>query len=189
MSVSILGGKARGFALAAPDSKSVRPTSALLKRRFFDSHQNLQGFAFHDVCAGSGSIGFEALSRGANFVEFVEASNQAINVIKKNKKSLKEKFELEGEVFLIKGDCLKWAKSFEQNKLPTIIFFDPPYENANLYKAFLKEIKGKNLKNTKLVVEFCRQKTAKEEQFQEWLGKPDKSYRQGTSFLYIYDFE
>lgn len=191
MSISILGGAAKGFSLAAPNSKDVRPTSVLLKRKFFDSHQNMEGVRFFDVCAGSGSIGFEALSRGAEFVEFVELSSNSLKTIKRNAKEIESKFSLSGEIRITKSDALKWVGSFSPGDGSNILFFDPPYENLSVYKSFLSALRDlleKQGKSCKLVLEFCRQKTAPEAQVQEWLGKPERFYRQGTSFLYIYDF-
>lgn len=189
MSISILGGEARGFSLVAPNSKSVRPTSVLLKRRFFDSHQKMQDQTFIDVCAGSGSVGFEALSRGAASVTLVESSAQALKCIKQNKERLASKFDLPGTVEVVKADCVKWLSSYSvENAAVDFLFFDPPYEQKELYQKFLSELKQKKELFSKFVMEFCRQKTAPEEEVQSWLGMPDKSYRQGTSFLYIYDF-
>lgn len=192
MSISILGGAAKGFTLAAPSSKDTRPTSVLLKRKFFDSHQRMDNTVFFDVCAGSGSVGLEALSRGADLVEFVEANSQAIRIIGDNKEKMFAKFELAGEVKITKKDCLKWLDSFpvnEGDERSKILFFDPPYENKELYQSFLGSLKEKSGICSKLVLEFCRQKTAPESEVQKWFGKPDKSYRQGTSFLYIYELD
>lgn len=192
MSINILGGKAKGFSLVLPDPKSARPTSALLKRRFFDSNQDFSEHYFYDICAGSGSIGLEALSRGAKKAVFVELSTGGLKTLKKNIGAVKKNFDIEGEAEVLKSDCLKWIKSFEPPEAKMVIFFDPPYENQALYKKFLIEAKSRLEKSkgerATLVVEFCRQKTASEKELQEWAGKPDKSYRQGTSFLYVYDF-
>ena len=78
MSISILGGVAKGAKLATPSSHNTRPTSVLLKRRLFDSHQSFEGIEFYDICAGSGSMGIEAMSRGAEKVIFVESNQMAL---------------------------------------------------------------------------------------------------------------
>ncbi|MEX1099839.1 MAG: RsmD family RNA methyltransferase, partial [Bacteriovoracaceae bacterium] len=173
------------------DPKSARPTSALLKRKFFDSHQSMEGQNFYDICAGSGSIGFEALSRGASKVCFVEAAAGSFKVLKKNLELIREKASLSGRVELVKSDCVKWLKGFDEPG-ENIFYFDPPYENVALYRSFLETFmevsKERSVICSKFIMEFCRQKTAPEAEVQSWFGKPDKFYRQGTSFLYIYDF-
>ena len=73
MTVKILGGVARGFPLALPRSDLTRPTSVLIKRKLFDWRQDLSGHTFIDLCAGSGAMGFEALSRSADKVVLVDS--------------------------------------------------------------------------------------------------------------------
>ena len=58
MSIKILGGFARGQVLAVPKTDSIRPTSVMLRRRIYDFFQDLDGFYFLDICAGSGAMGF-----------------------------------------------------------------------------------------------------------------------------------
>ena len=73
MPLRILGGKAKGQLLKSPPENSItRPTSVMLKRKFFDAFQDLGEAHFYDLCAGSGSVGIEAWSRGVKQVELVE---------------------------------------------------------------------------------------------------------------------
>ena len=65
MSVKILGGFARGLNLLVPKGDLIRPTSIMLKRRVFDFFQRMDDKIFIDLCAGSGAVGLEAWSRGA----------------------------------------------------------------------------------------------------------------------------
>ena len=76
MSVKILGGPLKGLDLKVCDSKTLRPTSVMLRRKIFDSHQNLEGFFFVDACAGTGAVGIEAFSRGAQKSYFFENNSQ-----------------------------------------------------------------------------------------------------------------
>lgn len=187
MSISILGGVAKGAKLATPSSHNTRPTSVLLKRRLFDSHQSFEGIEFYDICTGSGSMGIEAMSRGAEKVIFVESNQKALGIAKKNCQELKKKYPLEAETQFIKSDAIKFLKQMQEGEGEKVLFFDPPYESKDLYIALGELLRERPKLFTKIIVEFCRQKTAPEKEVQEWLGKPDKSYRQGTSFLYIYD--
>ena len=193
MSIKILGGVARGFTLATPSESITRPTSVLLKRRLFDYYQDLSGYYFLDICAGSGSMGLEAASRGASPVMLIESNQKAFKVIQENIIKFEKKYNI--QVDSIKKEFQKWFKDFipfyenleieEQTRI--ILFFDPPYEKIELYKAFFNFVKPENFSGI-AIVEACRQKTMTEEDFIEHFGKPSRNYRQGTSFLYLYDY-
>ena len=80
MTLRILGGYLKGLKLDV-NEKTTCPTGVMLKRRIFDARQYLEGVHFIDLCAGSGSVGIEALSRGATKVSLVESDYNAINCI------------------------------------------------------------------------------------------------------------
>ena len=96
MSVKILGGVARGFPLALPRSDLTRPTSVMIKRKLFDWRQDLGGYTFIDLCAGSGAMGYEALSRGADKVVLVDSDKYAFMTMKKNRAALQRIFSVSG---------------------------------------------------------------------------------------------
>ena len=118
-------------------SKGTRPTSVILKRKFFDSVQGGPTFeTFLDLCAGSGSVGIEALSRGAASVTFVDKGKSQVQLIKKNCKKLKVDFE---KIQIVQQDSLRWIKENEASLQNGVwIYFDPPYELENLYISFSK---------------------------------------------------
>ena len=82
--MQIIGGLAKGHGLCVP--RGIRPTSTLLKRKLFDSHQTWEAVNFIDLCAGSGSVGLEAWSRGAKSVCLVEQGAQPIGPLGLEKK-------------------------------------------------------------------------------------------------------
>ena len=143
MSVKILGGIYKGRSLEVP-REGTRPTSVLLRRRLFDALQSLDGYYFVDLCAGSGAMGIEALSRGANKVSFVDLGKKQIFLIKKNlEKILDEKNLLDANLF--QESSISWLRknsSYLNEK--SIIFFDPPYNEEDLYLSFIDEIKNVN---------------------------------------------
>lgn len=190
MSIKILGGVARNFELATPKISSTRPTSALLKRRLFDSIQNFTGYDFIDLCAGSGSVGFEALSRGANSLTMVENSKIAFKCLSQNKAKITSKFPELGRVQISNDDFKKWAKKNSESlslSSSFFIFFDPPYEKVELY-ATLFEILQEVSYSGKLVIEACKQKTMTIDEFSAKFGEMDKVFKQGTSYFAMYDF-
>ena len=137
MSVKILGGCYKGSKIAVPP-KGTRPTAVLLRRRYFDSVQDLSGRLFVDLCAGSGAMGFEAVSRGACAVHFIDEGRQQVSYLKKNIDSLGIS---NGSAFVHRSDAIKWLKqNINIFSKDAIIFFDPPYDDKSLYLAFVNLI-------------------------------------------------
>lgn len=192
MSIKIIGGKIKGLTLVSPNSIKTRPTSVLLKRRLFDAFQNLDGFTFIDLCAGVGSVGLEASSRGATRCIFVENDSKIYSVLNKNLK-LVDSILKQGSRLIVKKDVFAWLKKFKDSyqclsiseQENTIIFFDPPYEMVELYEQLGTDL---NWFKGILMVEACRQKTMHEDKLQEILFVAKKCYRQGTSYILVGDF-
>lgn len=189
MSINILGGVAKGFTLATPHESITRPTSVLLKRRLFDFFQSMQEYYFYDLCAGSGSMGFEALSRGADKSVMVESNIKAFKILQTNAKNFSDKFP-QMNVEVKKMNYEKWLdfffETYKQDQ-ESILFFDPPYERISMYEDFFNKVQENNFKGI-VIVEACRQKTMAQKEFESLFGKPDRNYQQGTSFLYLYDY-
>ena len=83
--VRVIAGEFKSRKLRTLDGQVTRPTSDRLKETLFNLVQShIADAAFLDCFAGSGSIGIEALSRGAEFVVFVEESPRAVKVIRQN---------------------------------------------------------------------------------------------------------
>jgi 16S rRNA (guanine966-N2)-methyltransferase len=187
MSISLLGGQCRGFVLLLPPENITRPTAAQLKRRIFDSCQDLSGYTFIDLCAGSGSIGLEALSRGSDDVYFVEKNRKASQVLKKNIDNIYLKYptaELSSTKVFEEGveSWFKkhWSSDFINESC--IIYLDPPYELIGLYKYVIEFLQLQGFQG-ELWLEGCRQKGVT---FQEWVDASQCSYKvyeQGTSYI------
>lgn len=190
MSIRILGGVAKNFELATPNTSLTRPTSVMLRRRFFDSRQDCSNLHFIDLCAGTGSMGIEALSRGAKLSTMLELNRQVYPVLKKNTEAISKKYPELGESCLISKDYLKWLKSeYRPNTdLEDFLFFDPPYEKKQMYSDFFTWVKESTFKGH-VMIEACEQKTMTQTEFKKNYGDPDKSYKQGSSFLFIYHIQ
>lgn len=118
----------------------IRPTQNILKKAVFDIiGQDLTGLSFLELFAGSGAIGFEALSCGASEVYFVEHNRQCKAVIDENMLLLKPS-ELGQKAYVLQQDAYATIKQFKrENKVFDIIFFDPPY-GLKLAKKALKTL-------------------------------------------------
>lgn len=186
MSIKILGGVARGFPLALPRSEATRPTSVMIKRKLFDWRQDLGGHTFIDLCAGSGAMGYEALSRGADKVVLVETDRHAFQAIRKNKDDLIRAFRFEETAFqLSQTDAKKFAERestyFDED---AILFFDPPYEDHALYEQVLSMLKEKAFAG-EVWVETDRLKGPPKEKITQVFHSIIKIVEQGDHFVVV----
>ena len=123
----IIAGKYRGRKLKSPPSLQTRPTSDRLRETLFDIlAPRIKGARFLDLCAGSGAVGIEALSRGAAHVTFVDRSRKMYALIETNLKSLNVS---DDEIEVVSREALEsLRRRANQEAVPfDIIFFDPPY--------------------------------------------------------------
>ncbi len=122
----VTGGKAKGIPIKAPGGMRTRPTSDKLRGALFDTlRESVAGARALDLFAGSGALGIEALSRGAEHVVFVENDSNAVRTIADNlaKTRLSEKGEI------IRADFrLAVRKLRKRGKRFDLVFIDPPYE-------------------------------------------------------------
>jgi len=122
----IIAGQYKNRKIVTPKGDDTRPTSSRLRESLFNICQNyIEDVDFLDLFAGSGSVGFEALSRGAKHVTFVENNRDAVNCINKTIESLEIENQADvrfGDVFAILERLTKQSKSF------AIIYADPPYD-------------------------------------------------------------
>lgn len=121
----IIGGKFRNRKLFSPKGNRVRPSSDYLRELLFNLLRNhIEGASFLDLFAGSGTVGLEALSRGAKAVVFVEADRETARCLQRNVELLDSERQcqiLVGEVGATLQNCAKQARQFD------LIFADPPY--------------------------------------------------------------
>ena len=122
MSIRILGGSLKGMSLKVGSASMMRPTSVMLRRKAFDSLQCLEGYDFWDLCAGSGSMGIEALSRGANKSYFLEKQPKNFIILKDNLKRCFQRLpELETKTSALKRSFLGFEKLLEKEKRLSLI--------------------------------------------------------------------
>lgn len=190
MAIRLLGGRARGFVLQTPPESITRPTAILLKRRLFDWRQDWSELCFVDLCAGSGSMGLEALSRGAARVWLNELNRTAFRVLEKNVTEYRHKqlSESAQELVVTQLDfrrVLEKLAASTWNAANVVIYFDPPYEAHELYAQFWDAVPGlacelwvesDNLKGVKLADQrqHLSSLVKEVEQGQHWVlvGKP-----------------
>lgn len=149
MGMRVIGGEYRHRKLVYPESnKDIRPTKDRIREAFFSIVGNIEGKTFLDLYAGSGSMGIEAISRGASQSTFVDASKEALRFVKENISNLK--LESKSKIYNLKDyDALEMFKNNGQSF--DVIYIDPPYEKGQ-YEEVLSFIFKNNLINKKGLV-------------------------------------
>ena len=133
----VIAGEHKGRKLKSPPSMQVRPTSDRLRETLFNViAPRISGARFLDLCAGSGAVGIEALSRGASFVTFVDRSRKMCGLVEANLDLCRIPEDQTEVVNTTAEDFLK--QSNRSDVAWDIIFFDPPY--AHEYVDVLKVI-------------------------------------------------
>lgn len=116
--------------------QETRPTSARVREAIFNIWQGeVANCRWLDLCAGSGSIGAEALCRGASYVVAIEQSSRACTIIHQNWQPLQkpdQKFQV------LRGDVVQLLKTLSGQQFDRI-YFDPPYVSS-LYQPVLNAI-------------------------------------------------
>ena len=131
----VIAGKYRGRKLKSPSSIQTRPTSDRLRETLFNIvAPRIEGARFLDLCAGTGAVGIEALSRGAARVIFVDRSRKMAALVGANVESLEVP---DTKTEIITAEALEFLRRHTKHQAGPfdIIFFDPPY--AEDYEAVL----------------------------------------------------
>ena len=123
----IISGIYRGRVIKSPPDNKTRPTSDRLRETLFNvlAPRIDEETRFLDLCAGTGAIGIEALSRGAAFVTFVDRSKKSCAIIEENLDKL-DVPESTTEILGLDADNFTGR---EHKKGWDIAFFDPPYDS------------------------------------------------------------
>ncbi|MGN6711023.1 16S rRNA (guanine(966)-N(2))-methyltransferase RsmD [Anaerocolumna jejuensis] len=152
----VIAGKAKRILLRTVEGLETRPTTDRIKETLFNMVNNrLADCDFLDLFSGSGAIGIEALSRGANSAVFVENNKNAMECIRHNLNVTK--LADKGQLLLM--DAVSAIRALEvQGKVFDIIFMDPPYNH--LYeKQVLNALKNSGIVycDTLIIVEASKE--------------------------------
>lgn len=129
----IIAGKFKGRIISSPNSKYIRPMTDRVRVTLFDVLSNkidFDGIKVLDLYSGSGSIGLEALSRGAREVHFVEKNFSIYKQLLKNIEFLKATDYSRS----FKMEALKFSRLNEHDRY-NLIFADPPFFKDDIYKV------------------------------------------------------
>ena len=127
----IISGQFKGLQNKSAIPIGVRPTTDKNREIIFNILNNyidFDGLNVLDLCAGTGFMGFEAISRGAKFCTFIEKSKKTCDFIKKSFLN----FKINTEYYeILEYDVLKYLNNLKTERKYSLVFFDPPY-NLNI---------------------------------------------------------
>ncbi len=146
----IITGTAKGTKLLSLEGEDVtRPTSERAKEAIFSMIQfEIEGRRVLDLFAGSGQLGLEAMSRGAGYAMFIDASRDAMAVVKKNA----EKTHFFSQCGYLVSDYRSYLRKIADKDRFDIVFLDPPYRSDDLCEALLRLHDGRIVKDTGMCV-------------------------------------
>ncbi len=173
--IRITGGQNRSRLLDTPNTELTKPTMDKVRSAVFSAlGDKVVGASVLDLFAGSGSYGFESLSRGAKSAIFVDKSIDAIKCIKDNALKLKEdNFEI------IRSDVLDFLKQF--NEKVDIVFVDPPYK-LEVYEDIVKTLISNNSLNDGGIIVL---ESERELNIDKTMFKEVRFYKYGLAKVYI----
>ena len=173
----VITGKARGVQLKTPDGMLTRPTADRVKEALFSIiNFDIPGAKVLDLFGGTGQLGIEAMSRGAERCVFVDAREDACKLIKENLKRTK----LEGTV--VRSDYMEYLNRCKEQF--SIIFLDPPYAEEYLENAINRIAEIDILQTDGIIV--AERPVGKELPWEFDGYQRSKDYKYGKTLLTIY---
>ena len=175
----IITGSAKGKKLVTLEGDATRPTSERIKEAIFSSIQfETEGRRVLDLFAGSGQMGIEALSRGANRAVFIDAREDACKIIRENIRRTK----FENQASVIRSDYQEYLRRCKEKF--DIILLDPPYAEVFLENA-LKSITEIDILQSGGII-IAERPIEKELLFDFEGFMRSKDYKYGKTLLTIY---
>jgi len=179
----ISGGKVKGIRLKTLPKRSVRPTTSVVRQAIFSLLEN-RTTNWHrvlDLYAGSGTLGIEALSRGAEWVDFVDYRKSCCDLIRTNLKKI-------GVMQRAHVYCCRVSKAVTfLERSYDIIFIDPPYSNSTA-SNLLGDLAGSKLLDKNSTIVLCHANRFPLNSDYDGLHLIEQR-RYGDTFIFIYQKE
>jgi len=178
----IISGIYGGRTIKFPNSKLVRPTTDKVKESLFNYLVNsidFDGIKVCDIYAGSGSLGLEALSRGAGEVHFIEKDFHVSKTLDANIESLGAK----NECRIFRMEAVKFSKISEHVKYD-LILADPPFFKNDIHSV-VENLLARNYLTEDGMLLIERSTQTKDEDIEHFKREPFKKI--GDSLIYLFD--
>lgn len=181
----VIAGKAKGKKLLAPEGLHTRPVTDQIKQAIFNSWQfKVPGSNFLDLFSGSGSMGVEAISRGAKKTTMVDNDRNAVNIIRTNLQNCH--FE-KSSYNLLQADVFKVIEQMENKKEQfDIIYLDPPYTVDEIFNPVMEAIGNTHILKEDGILAI---RTKKEKDMADTYGNLEKvrMKKYGISMVHYYE--
>lgn len=175
----VITGTARGVRLKTPEGRETRPTTDRVKEALFSAIQfEIEGQRVLDLFAGSGQLGIEALSRGANHAVFVDMSKKATALVKENLKLAR----LQERATVVQADYMGFLS--RNRETFGLIFLDPPYAEDFLEKSLQKIVEFDILVSGGIIVAERPDNKALDLDFPGYVRSKD--YHFGSTFFTLF---
>ncbi|MFH1197188.1 MAG: 16S rRNA (guanine(966)-N(2))-methyltransferase RsmD [bacterium] len=177
----IISGIHRGRTIKVPKSKFVRPTTDRNRESIFNYLNNIidfDGVAVCDLYAGSGSLGLEALSRGAGEVHFVEKNYEVYKTLAENISTLKA----DEQCKIWKMEAIKFSK-LSEHPVYDLILCDPPFFKDDIHDV-VSNLRSNNFLSGEGILLIERSIQTKENDIEYFGIEPVK--RLGDSLVYVF---
>ena len=175
----VITGSARGVRLKTPEGMETRPTTERVKEALFSAIQfEIEGRRVLDLFAGSGQLGIEALSRGAERAVFVDAGKNAAALVKENLRRSK----LTDKAQVVQTDYLSYLSRCREKF--GLIFLDPPYAENFLENALEKIVEFDILSSGGIIVAERPEGKELPQEFEGYTRSRD--YRYGITLITLY---
>ena len=133
--LKIITGTAKGKIIKTLEGEATRPTSERIKEAIFSSIQfDIENRRVLDIFAGSGQMGLEALSRGAESCMFIDSSREAMDIVKENA----AKTGFSGRSKYLVSDAKNYVRKASGKQTFDLVFIDPPYKSKCAVELLLK---------------------------------------------------
>jgi 16S rRNA (guanine966-N2)-methyltransferase len=145
----VTAGASRGRVLKTPPGRATRPTTSLVREALFNIiGDSIRGARVLDLFAGAGTLGIEALSRGAASATFVESDRACANIVAENLAATG--FAQQGDVAT--ADAIDWLRAHAGDLTDyNLLLLDPPYRDGGTLAATLKALDALPLRDQALV--------------------------------------
>lgn len=180
----VISGSAKGKKLKAPSGITTRPITDMIKEALFNIlGSDVNGSCFLDLFAGSGSIGIEALSRGAHLVIFIDRDAAANRIIRSNLDNCgfnAERYEVHrNDVFNAVNALQKRNMKFD------FIYIDPPFTDEDIFERVLFKIDDSNIiKTDSIIIIRTRRNKKLPENLQQIKSSRINNYGESTLHFY-----
>lgn len=173
--IRITGGTNRSRLLETPKGTLTKPTMDKVRSAVFSAlGDSIKNAKVLDLFAGSGSYGFEALSRGASFATFIDKSDNAYNAVRENGKKLCYE-----NIEILFGDSISFLK--ETTEVFDVVFVDPPYK-LEVYSDVVKTLTERKLISESSIIVL---ESERELEFDSSSFKEVRFYKYGLAKIYI----